>query len=240
MTSYLEWVYLFQVGLYWSCCMVTACLFNSYIHQKRCLWISVLFPVVTVFFFEWWNDSLLVLFELVILHSIFGKYSMMFVQLWLRYLIVYTLQYVCSGTIYQGIWYMEKKQYLWLAILLGMIVLVQWMMHHKTYYQLHEYTYRVTIRYQKRIWKGIGYWDSGNFANCDGIPILFVHDEELNECLMKSTEYSIVQTKRIAVLMGTVEGIQIPCQKAYLAYLEQPIQGIYDCLLNQGMERGNL
>ncbi|MDD6466875.1 MAG: sigma-E processing peptidase SpoIIGA [Erysipelotrichaceae bacterium] len=240
MSSYLEWVYLFQMILLWSISILISFLFNRYISYKRCIIYSILYPFFAVFFFEYWNLLILILFDFLCLKLLISSIPMILCQVWLRYLINYSMMLIFKGTVYHGIWFMEKDSYAWIFVAFSIWFLAFYCKKHISNRQLIEFSYSITIHFSNQKIRCLAYWDSGNFANMLGTPILFLNNEQLLEKLNQSVLKCNIQNQEVSLIQGEIYGMHIPRQDVYLTYLKQPVQGIYPCLLNQLLERGNL
>ena len=163
------------------------------------------------------------------------KINLYLCLLTIRFGIVLTMYLLFGGSIYYGIWYMKTTSYQWILVSGVLSVLTYILLYRCTCFRkLSEYCYKVKIEFESYKVCCYGYWDSGNFANKDAVPIIFLHDSRIGLCKTIDTQ---LLNQTISVVLGSVSGIHIPKQKVYIAYIDHEIEHMYPCLLNQLLER---
>ena len=153
----------------------------------------------------------------------------------IRFSIILTMFLLFDGSIYNGIWFMKSTSYQWILIS-GILIIFTYVLLYRcsSFRKLSEYCYKVKIEFDKYEICCYGYWDSGNFANKDNVPIIFLHDSRI--CLCNSLNADLLN-QSVNVVLGSVTGIHIPKQTVFVAYINHDIENMYPCLLNQLLER---
>lgn len=236
MKSYLEFVFLFQVVLCICTSLLSAYMVNQYIDKRRMIIVVIISNYILVFLYADISIYVVLLIEVVSIFLYMRKVSLMFCHWLLRFMIILAMYALFEGTIYHGIWYMKTTSYQWILVSFVLIMVTYVLLYRcSAFSKLQEYCYAITIEFDDHRIRCYGYWDSGNFANYQQIPIIYLHDKQVLQ--VKEKVIAIIQNELVEVCQGSIVGVHIPKQKVYIAYIEKDIQNLYLCLLNQLLER---
>ena len=235
MKSYVEFVYVFHCIVYICSCMLSGFYLNIYINKRKLIVLVMVVNLIFVGLYNYMNVFTALLLDLLILLQFCRKLSLFFGILVIRFSIVISMYFLFGGSVYYGIWFMKTSSYQWIFVG-GVLIMYTYILlyRYSAFSKTLEYCYKISIEFSNCHVCCYGYWDSGNFANEKGIPIIFLHDDRIKMCNLENV---LVDNYQIEAVLGTVTGIHIPKQKVYIAYLNHEIIHMYPCLLNQLLER---
>ena len=236
MKSYLEFVFLFQVVLCICTSLLSAYIVNQYIDKRRMIIVVIISNCILVFLYADISMYAVLLIEVVSIFLYMRKVCLMFCHWLLRFMIILFMYILFEGTIYHGIWYMKTTSYQWVLVLFVLSLVTYVLLYRcSSFRKLKEYCYAISLEFDEYHVRCYGYWDSGNFANYQQIPIIYLHDKQVLQ--VKEKVIATVQNELVEVCQGSIVGVHIPKQRVYIAYIEKDIQNLYPCLLNQLLER---